>query len=170
MIVPRNKSSFPRIKGLESCRGWIRSYFYVKCITTADKVRLPPFAIGIPGKVNWEMDPKNTVAEINQIDAEIVNLKKEGLSGDDLLATFISRRISPLQLRTHKICHMSGRHDPNRFTTVELSKAQVWKRARAIATTAMPIDWQYGKEPYDRAHLPPTVSILLSTDIAIIPT
>jgi hypothetical protein len=174
MIVPRNQSNFPRTKGLESCRGWIRSYFYVKCITTADKIRLPIFALGVPGKVNWELNPKNTNAEINQIDVEIINLKKQGLTGDDLLATFISRRISPLQLRTHKICHMSGRHDSNRFSTFELTKSQVWKRVWAIATTPMTVDWEYGKAPYDRAHPAPVVSTCfnrhpLHSGIAIMP-
>ena len=85
------------------------------------------------------------------------------MSADDLLATFISRRVLPLQRRVHKICHMSGPLDPTRVSTVELDKAQIRKRIKAIARTKMPEEWEWGKEPYNRNNLPPKVST--STDI-----
>ena len=75
------------------------------------------------------------------------------MSADDLLATFISRRVLPLQRRVHKICHMSG----------PLDNAQIRKRIKAIARTKMPEEWEWGKEPYNRNNLPPKVST--STDI-----
>ena len=82
------------------------------------------------------------------------------MTGDDLLRTFISRRINPLQDQTHKMCVMSGRHDPNRMTTVELSKEEVYRRVKAIARTSMENgEWQWGKQPYDRYNPAPAVSI-----------
>ena len=124
-ITPRRGSIFPRINGLESCKKWLRSFFYVKNTTGTDMIGLPAFVVGPPvNKLNWDYDPKELNAEVNQIHPILISLKDdEGLKADDLLATFISHRISPLQRRSHKICHMSGRHDPNRITTVELTKA-----------------------------------------------
>ena len=43
-IVPRRGSIFPRIQGLESCRKWQRSFFYVKNTTTVDMINLPRFS------------------------------------------------------------------------------------------------------------------------------
>ena len=157
--IPRRGSIFPRIQGLESCKKWLRSFFYVKNTTDIDMIGLPTFVVGPPArKLNWDYDPKELVAEINQIHKFILTLKDdEGLKADDLLVTFISRRISPLQHRTHKICHMSGRHDPNRITTIELTKAEVRRRVKAIAKTTMTDEWEWGKEPHDRVRpVPPT--------------
>ena len=55
---------------------------------------------------------------------------------------------------------MSGRQDPNRMTTIELSKEEVYRRVKAIARTSM-VDgeWQWGKQPYDRHNPAPAVSI-----------
>ena len=45
-ITPRRGSIFPRIYGLESCRKWQRSFFYVKNSTDVDLINLPDFVIG----------------------------------------------------------------------------------------------------------------------------
>jgi hypothetical protein len=44
---------------------------------------------------------------------------------DDLVRTFITWRVSPLQRCSHKICQMSGCMDPIRMTTFELEKSEV---------------------------------------------
>ena len=77
---------------------------------------------------------------------------------DDLVTTFIARRISPLQRCTHKICHYSGRLDPNRITTIELPKPDIRKKVKAICLTQMVDEWEWGMEPYSRDRLPPAVS------------
>jgi len=160
-VTPQRGSVFPRINGLESCKKWLRSFFYVKNTTDTDMIRLPAFSVGPPvNKPNWDYDPKELHAEVNQIHPIVIILKdEEGLEADDLLATFISRRVSPLQRRLHKICHMSGRHDPTRITTVELTKAEVRRRIKAIAKTTMTDDWEWGKEPHDRAHPVPVAKV-----------
>jgi len=158
-VLPRRSSIFPRIRGLESCRKWLRSFFYVKNTTKIDMIGLPKFVVGPPvQKLNWGFDPKEVIPEVNQIDKIVAQLNGEGMSADDLLATFISRRISPLQRRVHKICHMSGRHDPTRMTTCELTKPQIRMRVKAIARTQMPDTWEWGKEPHDRTRPAPAVS------------
>ena len=94
--------------------------------------------------------------ELYLIYEHIKDLKKEGrLQPKDLICTFLKRRVSPLQMRSHKICHMSGRFDPNRISTFELSDAEVWKRLKVISSTQILVDWKWGKEAYSRDNMPP---------------
>ena len=48
---------------------------------------------------------------------------EEGLTGTDLLATFIMRRVLPLQGRSCLIGKMVGLQDPNRMGLTRLSAA-----------------------------------------------
>ena len=95
---------------------------------------------------------------------------KAGLTSDDLLSTFISRRVSPLQDRVHKICHMSGQYDPTRISTHELNKAEIRRRVKAIARTLMTEEWEWGLEPHNRARLPEQVSNLATCTDIFFPT
>jgi len=56
---------------------------------------------------------------------------------------------------------MSGLRDPTRVSTFDLTKAEVFRRVKAIAKTDMSEEWEWGKEPHDRDHLPENVSDLL---------
>ena len=49
----------------------------------------------------------------------------EGLTGPDLLAAFVTRRVLPLQSRPHLICQMSGQLDPSRMCTKEMPREEV---------------------------------------------
>ena len=134
---------------------------------------MPDFVIGPPtAQLNWGYNPTDTVLEVNQIHRVVAQLGKEGMTADDLLATFISRRVSPLQHRVHKICHMSGPFDPTRTSMFELDKAKIRRRIKAIARTKMPEEWEWGKEPHSRSNLPPQVNDLnrrkFSTDVNLL--
>ena len=88
----------------------------------------------------------------------LVELKAEGLKGDDILYVLVEKRISPLQQRSCAIWQMSGPMDQHRMSTFELTKESIFRRAKAISDQkTLKIDWQYGKVPYDRAHPPPSV-------------
>ncbi|XP_071677110.1 uncharacterized protein [Lolium perenne] len=80
-----------------------------------------------------------------------------GLTAEDLLCTYAERRVLPLQMRTHKIGHMSGRLDPNRTSKVPLTKAQVASRVNHITKANLAEDWSYGLVPCDRNHPPARV-------------
>ena len=153
-VSPRRGSILPRVKGLDSVKKWLRSFFYVKNSTNEDKIRLPQFVLCTPdSKTNWDFNPRKKYAELTVIHKQIESLVRDGLTSDDILRTFISRRISPLQQRTHKICHMSSRFDPNRTSTHELSKAEIFRRVKAIAKTPMENgDWEWGVKPFDRTN------------------
>lgn len=119
-IIPRRGSAFPRIQGLESCKKWLKN------ASDADKINLPGFIVGLPEeKKNWKYHPKDSLLEINEVHADIITLKENGMTADDLLATFVFRRVCPLQRRTHKMCFHSGRFDPNRVSTIMLDKLEV---------------------------------------------
>jgi hypothetical protein len=162
-VTPRKKSIFPRIKGLDSCKGWLQSWFYVKnrdpevnCIGLPNPFRIgPPDAC--PAREYCPPDSEEDVGEFHKI---LKQLLAEGMTGDDLLRTFIQRRINPLQDRTHKMCVMSGAGDPNRMSTFELTSGEVFLRVKAIAQTQMTDgNWRWGKKPHDRHNQAPHVSV-----------
>jgi hypothetical protein len=167
-ITPRKHSIFPRITGLESCRKWQRSFFYVKSKDGEDALNLPEFSLAPPtAESNWNYDPQDGIPEIRQIHQALEELLEKRLSADDLLRTFVVRRVNPLQYRFHKICHMSGLLDPTRVSRHDLTNAQVRRRVKAIARTEMEDNWQWGVEPYNRTRLPPLVSFHFRTDITL---
>ena len=63
-ISPRKRSIFPRVLGLESCRKWQRTFFYVKNTGDEDLINLPPFDLPPPNEqFNWNYDLKETLLE-----------------------------------------------------------------------------------------------------------
>jgi hypothetical protein len=66
------------------------------------------------------------------------------ISSDDIVRAFLSRRVLPLQRRTHKIGQMCGRRDPTRITTIGLRKSDVVLKAKQICKTQMLADWTWG--------------------------
>ena len=99
------------MKGLASFKKWLRSWFYMKNSNSAvDLINLPDYRAGGPiEKHNWDYYPADPQGELKGYYDHILDLTKEGnLKPDDRVTTYIARRISPLQRRTHKICHYSG--------------------------------------------------------------
>ena len=84
-------------------------------------------------------------------------VQSEGLTGPDLLAAFVTRRVLPLQSRPHLICQMSGQLDPSRMCTKEMPQPDAADMVNYLANCQLSDDWQFGKEPYSRANPPPTV-------------
>ena len=52
-------------------------------------------------------------------------VQSEGLTGPDLIAAFVERRVLPLQGHPHMICQMSGPFDPSRLSTKEMPHDEV---------------------------------------------
>ncbi|KAK1609089.1 hypothetical protein QYE76_032762 [Lolium multiflorum] len=93
---------------------WSR-LFYLKAQTTDGRLRRRLDLHSACGRINWSYNARTADpdAEVNQLwdlGAAVAN----GLTAEDLLCTIAERRVLPLQMRTHKIGHMSGRFDPNR--------------------------------------------------------
>ncbi|KAK1668196.1 hypothetical protein QYE76_056355 [Lolium multiflorum] len=158
-IYPRTGTSFPRIPTVDSVKNWQMSFFYVRNESPAfDRLNLPEFNPAPPvGRINWGYNPKSSDpdAEVNLLWDFLGECVTGGrLSAEDLLCTYISRRVIPLQWRVHKIGHMSGRLDPTRTSKLELSKAQVAHRVNNITKANMPDNWDWGLAPYDREQPP----------------
>jgi hypothetical protein len=124
---------------LESCKKWQKSFFYVKNTTDIDLLNLPPFVDEPPlAMKNWTYNPKTSVVPVNALDRVKVDLRDAGLTPQDLVACFISRRISPLQRRPHKICQMSGPMDPTWHSTHELTPADILWWIKDICKSSQP--------------------------------
>ncbi|KAK1696930.1 hypothetical protein QYE76_013627 [Lolium multiflorum] len=134
------------------------SFFYVRNEgELVDRINLPEFNPVPPvGRINWSYNARTADpdAEVNQLWDFLGAAVANGLTAEDLLCTIAERRVLPLQMRTHKIGHMSGRFDPNRTSTALVSKAQVARRVNNITKANMPEEWNYGLAPHDRDNPP----------------
>ena len=112
---------FPTIKLIKSVKMWQRSYFYVRNASTrGDWVNLPAFEAGPPaGRLpSWLYRANSlTPAGAGAVARLRVLTQSKGLTGPDLLAAFVARRVLPLQGLPHMICQMSGYRDPSRMCT-----------------------------------------------------
>jgi hypothetical protein len=150
---------FPKVDIVDSAKKWQRSFFYVKNVQPGvDGIDLPPFTNTVPAeKLNWAMKPRAN-PDLTKMLARVKELvDTHGLKGTDLLCTFQERRVLPLQRRIHKIGHMSGRLDPSRVSTIELSTEEVARRVNKISVAKLAPDWRWGMEPFSRANMPPKV-------------
>jgi hypothetical protein len=151
-------SDFPKIELLESCKKWQKSFFYVKNITDVDLLNLPLFVDEPPlAMKNWTYNPKTTMMLVNALHRVKGELRDASLTPQDLVACFISRRVSPLQRRSHKICQMSGPMDPTQHSTHELTLADIPRRIKDICKSSQ-ATFAWGLEPYSRDRLAPTVN------------
>jgi hypothetical protein len=158
-IIPKTGTDFPKILCMESAKGWNKTFLYVKSPEGGDDtLRLPPFIMAPPTSMtNWKSYPSRYSEEVTLVERRLRTLKKQGLTGDDLAATFISRRVSPLQKRAHKMHQMSGHRDITRHSTFELTNTQVCHRVHAISKSLLSEEWDFGVDPYSRGNPPPEV-------------
>ncbi|KAK1607955.1 hypothetical protein QYE76_031628 [Lolium multiflorum] len=156
IIGSRQGSPFFKFAGLDSCRAWERTFFYVKNTGAADLINLSAFNPAVPTRANWSYNPKDSHIETNRIIRFMKQLMKDtAICSDDIVRTFISRRVLPLKRRAHKMSEMYGPGDPTMITGLPLSKEDVVLKARHICQTAMPLDWEWGLLPLSSLN-PPT--------------
>ncbi|KAK1647654.1 hypothetical protein QYE76_065459 [Lolium multiflorum] len=148
IIGSRQGSPFFKFSGLESCRAWQETFFYVKNKDAADLINLPAYQPGPPSRANWSYNPKDTHIGTNRIVRFMGQLMKDtNICSDDIIRTFISRRVFPLQRRSHKMSEMYGPDDPTKISGIQLSKEDVVLKAKLICQTDMPMDWEWGFLP-----------------------
>ncbi|KAM0876765.1 hypothetical protein ACQ4PT_035949 [Festuca glaucescens] len=157
IVTPRQGSPYYKFTGLESCRAWQETFFYVRNSGPSDFINLPAYLPGAPARTNWRFNPKDHHDETNRIIRYMETLNDTtNISADDIVRAFISRRVLPLQRRAHKMCQMTGRFDPTRITTFPLSKFDVAAKAKQICKTKMPVEWKWGMQPHSRRRPPPS--------------
>ncbi|KAK1663893.1 hypothetical protein QYE76_052052 [Lolium multiflorum] len=156
IIGSRQGSPFFKFNGLESCRLWQTTFFYVKNKSATDLINLPPFNPAPPAKINWNYNPGTDHIEMNRVVRFMLKLMSEtDICSNDIIRTFISRRVLPLKRRVHKMSEMYGPGDPTKITGLPLSKADVVLKASQICQTDMPVDWEWGLRPLSSTN-PPT--------------
>ncbi|KAK1613719.1 hypothetical protein QYE76_019236 [Lolium multiflorum] len=138
IIGSRQGSPFFKFTGLESCRLWQETFFYVKNDGDADLINLPAFNPAPPSKINWNYSPGVTHIETNRVVRFMEKLMKEtNICSDDIIRAFISRRVLPLKRRAHKMSEMYGPGDPTKITGLLL--------ARRTPRTASPASKRIGE-------------------------
>ena len=106
---------------------------------------------------NFKYSPAES-DESRVVDGVLKELLDQKFNSDDMLRTFVWRRVAPLQMRGHKIFHMSNRLDPTRLSRHQLTKGDVMKRVKAIASSEMTDEWEWNVKPFNRKRPAPEVS------------
>jgi hypothetical protein len=125
-----------------SVQGWKKKWFYIKDqkTTSSDKFGIAPFDAtkNLTKLTSWDSPP--TEAEIKDIKpllSRIQSLKsaaRGALTGTQLMAFFLQRRIQPLQARVSRLWSYSGLEDPSRVSKEDLEKKGLDKRVKALTT------------------------------------
>jgi hypothetical protein len=123
-----------------SVQGWRMKWFYVKDRKSdpADKYGLAPFDASQDLKKLKSWDSLPSEAKIGQIPPLLSRIRflhtglGGALSGAQLMAFFIGRRVQPLQHRFSNLWSYAGLEDPARVSEELLPKENVDKRVRAL--------------------------------------
>jgi hypothetical protein len=107
---------------------------------------------------NCTYNPRNKITSVNAVHIVLEELISGGLTLEDIIACYVSRRMSPLLRWTHKICQMSGPMDPTRHSSFELSPANILRRVKDICKTAQ-TEFAWGLEPYSQDRPAPVVLV-----------
>ena len=66
--------------------------------------------------------------QVDTLLSALARLKKNGVTGDHVVFSFVSRRVQPLQHRTHPAFRYEGTKDPSRFSPDPMAHSEVIKR------------------------------------------
>jgi hypothetical protein len=125
-----------------SMQGWRKKWFYIKDQknSSSDEYGIAPFDANKDLKKlsSWDSPPtKAEMEDIKPLLSRIQALKSAsggGLSGTQLMACFLQRRIQPLQHRVSKLWSYSGSEDSSRVSKEDIDKKYLDKRVRALTT------------------------------------
>jgi hypothetical protein len=151
-------------------QGWRTKWFYIKDrkASSEDEYGLAPFDASKELKklASWDSPP--TDAEMEQIAPLLTRIqtlkggKGGALSGIQLMAFFVQRRVQPLQHRLSKLWSYSGLVDPSRISGDLIEKQEVDKRVRSL--TKLTKDHavaELAADYFDSVHPLPKVRICL---------
>jgi hypothetical protein len=159
-----------------SVQGWRKKWFYIKDqkISSSDQYGIAPFDANKELKKLSSWDSPRTEAEMEDIKpllARIQSLKNASggaLSGTQLMAFFLQRRIQPVQHRVSKLWSYSGLEDSSRVSVEDIDKKDLDKRVRALTTLTkddeilvLAVDF------FDSEHPLPTVCALFIRQLLI---
>jgi hypothetical protein len=125
-----------------SVQGWRKKWFYIKNwkVSSSDQYGIAPFDASKEVKklASWDSPP--TEAEMDEIKPllaciqELKSGKGGALSGTQLMAFFLQRRVQPLQHCLSKLWTFSGLGDSSRVSEDLMEKKDLDKQVRALTT------------------------------------
>jgi hypothetical protein len=118
-----------------SVQGWRKKWFYIKDrkISSSDQFGVAPFDANqrLQKLASWDSPPTEAeVEELKPLLSRIQSLKSSNggaLSGTQLMAFFLQRRIQPLQHRVSKLWSYSGSEDSSRVSKEDTDKKDLDK-------------------------------------------
>jgi hypothetical protein len=140
VVSVRPEAQYLEFSMAASVQGWRTKWFYIKDrkASPEDEYGLAPFDASKEVKklASWDSLPSDAETEqISLLLSRIQALKggKGGaLSGIQLMAFFVQRRVQPLQHRLTKLWSYSGLEDPARISEDLILKQDVDKRVRSL--------------------------------------
>jgi hypothetical protein len=125
-----------------SVQGWRKKWFYIKDrkVSSSDQYGIAPFDASKEVKklTSWDSPPTEAeMEELKPLLACIQELKSGrggALSGTQLMAFFLQRRVQPLQRRLSKLWTFSDLGDSSRVSEDLMEKKDLDKRVRALTT------------------------------------
>jgi hypothetical protein len=118
-----------------SVQGWTKKWFYIKNQKTSssDQFGIAPFDANksLTKLTSWDSPPtKVEVKDVKPLLTHIQGLKsatRGGLTGTQLMAFFLQRRLQPLQAHVSKIWSYSCLDDPSRVSKQDPEKKDLYK-------------------------------------------
>jgi hypothetical protein len=138
----RAESHYLEFNMAVSVQGWKKKWFYIKDqkTTSSDQFGIAPFDANksLTKLTSWDSPPTEAKVEnIKTLLTRIQSLKSAtggGLTGTQLMAFFLQRRIQPLQARVSRLWSYSGSDDPSRVSKQDPEKKDLDKRVRSLTT------------------------------------
>jgi hypothetical protein len=142
VVSVRAESQYLEFSMAASIQGWRTKWFYIKDrkVSSSDEYGIAPFYASqeLEKLASWDSPPTEVeMEEVKPLLARIQELKGGrggALSGTQLMALFLQRRVQPLQHRLSKLWTFSGLEDPSRVSRDLMEKKDLDKRVRALTT------------------------------------
>jgi hypothetical protein len=142
VISVHAESQYLEFSMAASVQGWRKKWFYIKDrkISSSDQYGIAPFgaAKDLKKLASWDSPPTEAeMEEIKPLLARIQALKSGSggaMSGTQLMAFFLQRRVQPLQHRISKLWSFSGLGDSSRVSDDLMEKKDLHKRVRTLTT------------------------------------
>jgi hypothetical protein len=176
VISVRPEAQYLEFSMAASVQGWKTKWFYIKDrkASSEDEYGLAPFDASKELKklASWDSPPSD--AKMEQIAPLLTRIqalkggKGGALSGIQLMAFFVQRRVQPLQHRLSKFWSYSGLVDPSRISGDLMEKQEVDKRVRSLTKlTKDHAVTELAANYFDSVHPLPEVCICLICILAV---
>ena len=120
----RPSGSYPAYSPYDSNRGWHGEWFYIRNPVEA------PFLLftrrRLERRESWSWGPAGRQNKLEVIEMELQKLVQHGLDGLWVFHTFFHRLVTPLVERRRQMWEYLGPMDPDRASSEELPKDEVW--------------------------------------------